>query len=515
MTAIFEALAVAAAVLTLAAAGPFATARLLAAIFLRGAPDAGEARARRLVPFRLAAGIVGFAQIQLAWMAGARALAPPLVARQGVGLATAFGLAMAVITFVAGGVARRVEEPPGDRSTAVGAATLRLRIIPWFLGSVLAVQAIDALPVIAEGAAPEVRWGWVAVALGLAALGVAYGGLLASIALRALVPATPAVRALAHDVAAREGVKLAMVLRLPTPGTRFANAAAIPWARAMVVTDAITELLTTEELRAVLAHEAGHLSEPPRVVAGRLGAATMILFALTTGTRLAGVYGGSATVVTWASFAFAGALLLGVRRLARSMEERADARARATVGGEALASALAKLHAHAQMPMVTGARRVHPDLFDRLTALGVDPGPRPPPPSRRSGLAVGLLLGAAILGGGYLLTAALVDSSDEAVNRGVALARASRHAEAAIEYRRALRLDPEDATAHYDLAIALTALGDDLGALDEARVAVRLREDAKSYRLLGHVEQALGRREEAARHLERAASLGAALEAPP
>ena len=75
--------------------------------------------------------------------------------------------------------------------------------------------------------------------------------------------------------------------------------------------------------------------------------------------------------------------------------------------------------------------------------------------------------------------------------------------------RRALRLDPEDATAHYDLAIALAATGDDAAALEEARAAVRLREDAKGYRLLGHVEEALGRREEAARHLQQAAGLGA------
>ena len=44
----------------------------------------------------------------------------------------------------------------------------------------------------------------------------------------------------------------------------------IPWARTMVVTDRIVSILTPDELRAVLAHEAGHLSEGWSVIAARL-----------------------------------------------------------------------------------------------------------------------------------------------------------------------------------------------------------------------------------------------------
>src|SRR6185436_748232 len=108
--------------------------------------------------------------------------------------------------------------------------------------------------------------------------GVAYGGLAASVLLRALLPATADVQAIAREIAAREKTSLRLVLRLPTDGARFANAAAIPWARTMVVTDAAASLLTPDELRAVLAHEAGHLSESPFAALARLGVATLALF---------------------------------------------------------------------------------------------------------------------------------------------------------------------------------------------------------------------------------------------
>ncbi len=376
--------------LALAVLLPLGTARLLAALLLRGAPPAGEERARRLVSFRLAAFFVGFAQIQVAWMAGARAAGQP------GGLASLLaGSLAAAVAFLAGGVGRIVEDPPEDRSTVPGVILLRARIIPWFAGTAAAAALCSALPVVAEGGA--VRWGWVLVALGLSAAGAAYGGIVASVMVGALRPAGAAVRSIAEDAANREHVALRAVLRLPTRGARFANAAAVPWARAMVVTDRLAELLTPDELRAVLAHEAGHLSEPPRVVAARLGSATLLLFALTTGTRIAEAAGVHPIVAGAVAVAGALGILAGVRRLARGMEERADAHACATVGAEPLASALRKLHTDGQMPMVTGARRVHPDLYDRLVALGVDPGPRPAPPDRRRGLVVGLGLATAVV----------------------------------------------------------------------------------------------------------------------
>jgi len=391
--------------LALAALLPLGTAHLLAVLLLRGAPPAGEERARRLVSFRLAAFFVGFAQIQIAWMAGARA-----AGAAGSTASVVAGALAAAVAFLVGGVGRRVEDPPADPSTVLGTLVLRARMLPWFGGTAAAAALCAALPVVAADGA--VRWAWVALALLVSGLGAAYGGIVASVLLGTLRPAGAAVRAIAEEAAAGEHVAVRFVLRLPTRGARFANAAAVPWARAMVVTDRIVELLTPEELRAVLAHEAGHLSEPLRVGAARLGSATLLLFTLTTGTRIAEAEGVQPLIAGGVAVVLALGILAGVSRLARGMEERADARACATVGAAPLAEALRKLHADGQMPMVTGARRVHPDLYDRLVALGVDPGPRPAPPDRRRGLIVGLGLAAAIAFLGLQLIALVAGNDD-------------------------------------------------------------------------------------------------------
>ena len=108
--------------------------------------------------------------------------------------------------------------------------------------------------------------------------------------------------------------------------------------------------------------------------------------------RLAWTTGTTGIVVLVLAIVLGIVALLRVRKLARRMEERADARACATVGSAALARALRQIHEDADAPMVTGARRVHPDLWDRLRACGEDPGPRPPPPSKRSGRLAALLV---------------------------------------------------------------------------------------------------------------------------
>ncbi|MBI4953051.1 MAG: M48 family metalloprotease [Myxococcales bacterium] len=504
MSLLAEALVRSGLVLATAALVPIATARLLWLLLLRRAPPDDEGRARALAPFRTAAFIVGVAQLEVAWIAGYYALVPPLVPRPGGLFAGLFGGLVALVAFVAGGIGRRVEEPAGARSTVAGVAVLRLRMAAWFAGPLATAAAVRALPVVGEDGA--VRWGWVAAAVALGTVGIAYGGLVTALATRALVPATAEVRRLARAVAELEGTSLALVLRLPTRGTHFANAAAIPWARTMVVTDGIVELLSQEELAAVMAHEAGHLSEPPSVMLARLGAAVTMVLALTTGTHVATAYGLDATLAAALGVALALGLLLAVRRLARRMEERADARARATVGAGPLALALLKLHAAARLPLVTGARRVHPDLYDRLRALGHDPGPRPVPPARRRGLAFGLALAAAVVAGGYAALASSTESAADAVNRGVEHSRAGRHAEAAAEYRRGVELDPGDAIAHYDLALALDRLGDAEGALAAARTAVRLEPDRRRCRLLARLAHTAGALEEADEAARRAAS---------
>lgn len=386
-----------------AALVPFLTARILGALVLPAKlPDDPAEAARAVAPFRTGAVVVGLVQVQVAWTVGATALGPTWVARPDGAGAAAFAALTAIVAFVMGAPARAVESAgtrapltpaSGKRASALAQIALRLRAIPWLIGPVLAASASATLPLVSETGAIEPAY--VLLALVLTIAGAAYAGPVLSVLTLALRPATPAVRALARRAAEREGTRLALVLRLPTHGVRFANAAAIPWARTMVVTDHIVDLLSEIELEAVLAHEAGHLSEAPWVSACRLGVISVVLFTTTSGTVIAeAVSPGSTSIVLMAGLALAAPMLLALLGLARRMEERADERARATVSADALADALLALSVDARAPLVTGRRhaRLHPDLFDRICACGRDLGPRPAPPPRGAGVVAGVVV---------------------------------------------------------------------------------------------------------------------------
>lgn len=447
------------------AAIPLATGRLLAWSFLRGLPESGEPRRRALAPYRRAAFLVGIAQLQLAWMAGVSALGPELVGAPGGPAALAFGAVCALIAFAAGGVARTAEAPTGAGVTTAGALALRVRLSTLALGPLAVGAAAAALPV--RDAAGAVAWGWVAAAGALCVGGVAFGGLALATATGAVRPAGDRVRRLAREAAAREGARLGAVLRLPTAGARLVNAAALPWARAVVVTDDAAELLDDDELGAVLAHEAGHLSEPPLVLLARLAVPSALLFGALVGPRLLG--DGSDPLLAGGAFvATAIAALVATRRLSRRMEERADRRASEAVGGAALARALRRIHAHAQIPTVRGGRRTHPDLHDRLVSLGEDPGPRPPPPpdgGRLFGLAI-----ASCLVGLPLALHTVTDVPPESVTT----LRPDRA-------RWRLRLDPWDAEAMLALSWASRREQRLSRAEERAALAARMGPDPIAY----------------------------------
>ena len=88
-------------------------------------------------------------------------------------------------------------------------------------------------------------------------------------------------------------------------------------------------------------------------------------------------------------------LLLGVgiwaRRLARTLESRADAHARAD-DPALFACALEALYRVNLIPLVTGGRGTHPDLYDRLLAAGIEPGVRRPAPPSRLRKLLGMLV---------------------------------------------------------------------------------------------------------------------------
>jgi hypothetical protein len=162
-----------------------------------------------------------------------------------------------------------------------------------------------------------------------------------------------------------------------------ANAFALPWAKAIVVTRELTAVATREELAAVLEHEIGHLREPRSAVVFR----TTTVMVLLTGAMLLRwmtplLLGGFVVTIV--------VIAVAARRFALKMEHHADAH----VGHDdaVYARALEKLYKTNLAPAVMGGRlRSHPDLYDRMISAGHPPAwPRPAPPT--SGLPGRLLL---------------------------------------------------------------------------------------------------------------------------
>jgi Zn-dependent protease with chaperone function len=174
----------------------------------------------------------------------------------------------------------------------------------------------------------------------------------------------------------------------------MANALAYPPQKAMGITVAALAVLDDEEVSAIAAHEAGHLSEPRRITAVRLTAPFVagILVAASAAVRpaiaAAGLGGFLAMVLSpWALLAW----VLWYRKIYRRMEKRAD-----SLGKEfepapgAYGRALEKLYATNLMPVVMfrpprgrkkSSTRMYPELYDRMVDAGVTPDyPRPPAP---------------------------------------------------------------------------------------------------------------------------------------
>lgn len=431
---------------------PFVTARILALLLLPrpgalAATATSDERARWAAPFRTAAFVVGVVQVQLVAFLGETALGPALVASPRAAATDVFSIAVALVAFVAGGVARRIESQALglEVPTAFDAALLRLRMAAYLGGPMLGWFALRTVEVVRVGD-EGVRVDVVALLVVVASMVVlaAVGGVVVGRLTFALRPATPRVRAIAERAAAREGLKLWAVLRLPTRSVPFANAAAIPWARAMVVTDRLADRLDDEALDAVLAHEAGHLAEPAGVLALRLAPVVALLAALLLGPALLELPDASRLeIAVPVSLVLAGAAWFVARRyvaLARRMEERADQHALRHAGGAALARALRMLHEDALAPMTTGRRRVHPDLYDRLAACGEALPERPLPVPTRNGRVAGVIVAALLVALPWLAETVTVVDVASAPELG---------ADAA--WRR-LHVDPWDANATLALA---------------------------------------------------------------
>lgn len=209
-----------------------------------------------------------------------------------------------------------------------------------------------------------------------------YGGWIRVLRLfRAVVPADAELTGMARDLAVSRG--------LPPPRVwlffwRKANAFAFPFSNAILVTVRLREILSAEEMKAVVAHEMAHLCEDKTTNAMRL-LVPLLLMPL----FMFKLWNESNWWVLIATYFVLLATMFVFRKRRRKMEERAD-----TFGSEASVDptiyprALSRIYEENLIPAVMpGKRQVHPHLYDRMLASGITPDfPRPKPPARWMGL---------------------------------------------------------------------------------------------------------------------------------
>lgn len=201
--------------------------------------------------------------------------------------------------------------------------------------------------------------------------------------LRILKPASEHLRRLVTEVSSKMTVQVRATWILFAP---ISNAAAFPETRQLVFTEKLLSTLTDDEVKAICAHELGHLNEPRRVKFSRVLVGLM-LFPIIFAKPMSSL-GEIGTNAFWLLLIVVLVLwLLGIR-LARNMEKRAD-----KIGAETMENALfyvralERIYEINQVPAVMSRRatKIHPDLYDRMLSAGVTPGFPKPVPAKGQG----------------------------------------------------------------------------------------------------------------------------------
>lgn len=191
------------------------------------------------------------------------------------------------------------------------------------------------------------------------------------------------------------------------------NAFAFHQREVVVFTGRALEHLTLDEQLHILAHEEGHLRESTFVKAKRLaGVPYLLLVALW-----------HPIVVLSSLWTFFGLALLTappvllLRRWSRSLETDADDHAADEGDPIGYARALESVYRGNVMPVVIGGSRTHPDLYDRMVRLGVEPAygrPRAPVTRITSFFATVVPATALVIGGLAWTQAPLRPTTDQA-----------------------------------------------------------------------------------------------------
>jgi Zn-dependent protease with chaperone function len=268
-------------------------------------------------------------------------------------------------------------------------ARARLRsLAAWLLVTGTGWVAAIAYLVVRLG--PRDPWETAVAAICVAGCAIAPVGRLLARGVRLLRPAGARVTAAVARASAAAGrpAPLAYEAKILS-----ANALALVFAGAVVVTDGALDALDDEGLAAVMAHEVHHLHERWSVKATRAVNAAI-------GPAILVVVGGGHLLralpfvwIAWFSW------LLLSRRLLRRAEVGADAAAQAD--GAAYARALEAIYERNLVPAHHRRPLSHPHLYERLVAAGVPPAwPRPAPPAGAGAALVAVLVAAALVAGG-------------------------------------------------------------------------------------------------------------------
>jgi len=196
--------------------------------------------------------------------------------------------------------------------------------------------------------------------------------------LRLLKPAPESLQALVQEMSQKMQVFVRATWVL---STHLSNAVALPLARQLIFTAKLLATHPDEEIKAICAHELGHLNESRKVIFVRTLVA-LSLFPLIFLKPVAALIGLTKGLLLLSLPVLV--LLLVSFRLGRRMEKRADQIAVKDrfVEPAVYARALERLYQTNLMPAVLPRRahRIHPDLYDRMLAAGVAPDfPKPAP----------------------------------------------------------------------------------------------------------------------------------------
>lgn len=240
---------------------------------------------------------------------------------------------------------------------------------------------------------------------------------------KSVIPASERLLAIVQRCSERSGIPLPKTWIIRGAG---ANALALPIIRTVAVTEGAMEILSDEEIEAVCAHEFAHLTESKGVIRIRILRA-YLNFPLIFFKPVLSTWGPIGLIGISLAIVLVNTLTL---RLSRKMENRADAMAKAHGGAsdDVYARALERMYQRNHIPAVLRGKLSHPNLYDRMVAVGVTPDyPRPlPPPKYVWCQALQLLLLIAIgFGAGFRLFGELRAQDAESRRRNQSSAPAS------------------------------------------------------------------------------------------